>query len=194
MIENLLKIGGGIIGVIGAGLMFIIPPVGIAVGLFGAGLNLIGNWFTSKAEKRRKAVDNISNSLLSQVTKQRKAVTEKAIQNFEKYCSEVSKSIDSYFNELTEGLDDISNRLEKAQNSLDATVNYLNCGYAKRIIDWSLEQYEPLTVENTKKVITKVDRKFGQSITIQTKTEIELKISLEEIKQVLQEDIAITSN
>ncbi len=77
---------------------------------------------------------------------------------------------------------------------MDATVNYLNCGYAKRIIDWSLEEYEPLSVENTKKVIAKVDRKFGQSITIQTKTEIETKKSLEEMKQVLQEDIVITSN
>ena len=192
--RNFLKIGGGIIGVIGAGLMFVVPPVGIAVGLFGAGLNLIGNFFTSKTEKRRQAVDNISSSLRQQVMQQRKSIIEKSTNNFEKYCSDVSKSINSYFNELTDGLDDISNRLEKAQNSLDATVNCLNCGYAKRIIDWSTEQYEPLTVKNVKKIVAKVDRKFGQSITIQTKTEIELKKSLEEIKQVIQEDISIESH
>ena len=196
--RNFLKIAGGIIGVIGAGLMFVVPPVGIAVGVIGAGLNLIGNFFTSKTEKRRKAVDNISSSLRQQVMQQRKSIIEKSTNNFEKYCSDVSKSINSYFNELTDGLDDISNSLEKAQKSLDSTVNYLNCGYAKRILDWSTEQYEPLTEANVKKVVAKVKRQsareFRQSIIIQTKTEIKLKKSLEEIKQVIQEDISIKSH
>ena len=191
--RNFLKIGGGLIGVIGAGLMFVAPPVGIAVGLFGAGLNLIANLLPQKAEKRRKAVEQINRSLRYQVLKQRREITDKAVETFEQYCSDVSKSINSYFNELIEGLSDISNRLEKAQNSLDATVNYLNFGYAKRIIDWSTEQYEPLTVKNVKKVVAKVDRNFGQSITIQTTTKIELKKFLEQTKQVIQEDIVITS-
>ena len=191
--RSFLKIGGGLIGIMGAGLMFVAPPVGIAVGLFGAGLNLISNLLPQKAEKRRKAVEQINRSLRYQVLKQRREITDKTIETFEKYCSDVSKSISNYFNELIEGLDDITNRLEKAQRSLDATVNYLNSGYAKRLIDWSTEQYEPLTVENVKKAIAKVDRNFGQSITIQTTTEVEPKKSLEEIKQVIQEDIVITS-
>lgn len=148
----------------------------------------------SRKEKRRKAVANISNALREQINKQKRSVIESAIKELEKYCSNVSKSINSYFDELTNGLDDISNPLEKAQRSLDTTVNYLNCGYAKRIIDWSIEQYEPLGVANIKKVVAKVKREFGQSITIQTKTEIELKKSLEEIKQVIQEDISIESD
>ncbi len=190
-VQKLFKIGGGIIGLVGAGLMFVAPPIGIAVGLVGAGLNLISNWFTSKAEKRRKAVEQINRSLRYQVLKQRRAITDKAIENLEKYSSDIFTSINSYFDELTEGLDDISNQLQKAQSSLEATVNYLNSGYAKRIIDWSMEQYEPLTVENVKKAIAKVERNFGQNITIQTKAEIELKKSLSEIKQVIQEDISI---
>lgn len=192
--KNFLKIGGGIIGLVGAGLMFVAPPIGIAVGLFGAGLNLISNFFTSKTEKRRKAVDNISSLLRQQVMQQRKSIIQKSTNSLKKYCSDVSESLNNYFNELTDGLEDISNRLEKAQRSLDTTVNYLNCGYAKRIIDWSTEQYEPLTIANVKKVVAKVKREFGQSITIQTKTEIELKKSLEEIKQVIQEDISIESD
>ena len=191
--RNFFKIGGGIIGVLGAGLFFVAPPVGIAVGLFGTALNLISNLLPQGAEKRRKAVYNIANSLRQQIMRQRKSIIEKSTNNFENYCSKVSKSINSYFNELTDGLNDVSNCLENAQKSLDATVNYLNCGYAKRIIDWSIEQYEPLNVANVKKVVAKVDRKFGQSIIIQTKTEIELEKSLEEIKQVIQEDISIES-
>ena len=119
------------------------------------------------------------------------SITEKAHQNLEKYCRDVLININSYFYELTNGLEAISSELEKAQRSLDATINYLNSGYAKRIIDWSTEKYEALTVESTKKVITKVNREFGQKITIQTKTEIELKKPLEEIKQVIQENISI---
>ena len=189
--QKLFKIGGGVIALIGAGLMFVAPPLGIAVSLLGAGLNWISNWFTSKAEKRRTAVEKISNSLREQINKQKYSIAEKAHQNFETYCRDVLVNINSYFYELIEGLDDISNRLEEAQNSLDNTVNYLNSGYAKRIIDWSTEKYEALTVESTKKVITKVNREFGQKITIQTKTEIELKKPLEEIKQVIQENISI---
>ena len=189
-VKNLIKIGGSILGFAAFFLGFT-PFVAFAIPV---GFALVSKLFMSRKEKRRKAVDNISNALREQINKQKRSVIEIAIKNFEKYCSDVSESINSYFNELNDGLEDISNRLEKAQTSLDTTVNYLNCGYAKRIIDWSTEQYEPLTVKNTKKVIAKVDRKFGQSITIQTTTEIKLKKSLEEIKQVIQEDISIESH
>ena len=189
--KNLIKIGGSILG---AAAFFLGFAPFVAAFAIPVGFALVSNLFMSRKEKRRKAVANISNALREQINKQKRSVIESAIKELEKYCSNVSKSINSYFDELTNGLDDVSNCLENAQRSLDATVNYLNCGYAKRIIDWSTEQYEPLTVANVKKVVAKVDRKFGQSITIQSKTEIETKKSLEEMKQVLQEDIVITSN
>ena len=191
--KKLFKIGGGIIAAIGVGLA-LFPPlagIGIAVGLIGAALSFGSNLFTSREKKRCKAVENISQSLREQINRQKQSVIKQATKNYEKYCFKVYESIDSYFDELTEGLDDISNQLQEAQSSLDTTVNYLKCGYAKRIIDWSMDQYEPLTVENVKKVIAKVDRHFGQNITIQTKAEIELKKSLSEMKQVIQEDISI---
>lgn len=193
--KGLMTFGGGAIFAITAFVPFIFPVViPFAIPLIGIGLTLISGLFTSKKEKRRKAVENISNDLREQINKQKHSITEAAIRNFEKYCSDVSISINSYFNELTEGLNDISDRLEKAKSSLDATVNYLNSGYAKRIIDWSTEQHEPLTVESIKKVIAKVDRNFGQYMVIITKTAIELKKSLEEIKQVIQEDIYFDSH
>ena len=194
-VKTLFKIGGSLVALIAAfaPLGLVAAPIGLAAVVIGVSMGFISNFFTSKAEKRRKAVEQINRSLRYQVLKQRREIIDKTIENLEKYCSDVSKSINNYFNELIEGLDDISNRLDKAQKSLDATVNYLNCGYGKRIIDWSIEQYEPLTVENVKKAIAKVNRNFGQSITIQTTTEVELKKSLEEIKQVIQEDIVITS-
>ena len=188
-IKSWVKIGGSILGAAALFLGFA-PLIAIAIPV---GFALISSLFTSRKDKRSKAVEKISSSLKEQVKQQKKSITDKSTDNLEKYCRDYLVNINNYFHELTGGLDDISNRLEEAQNSLDATVNYLNCGYAKRTIDWSTEQYELLTVGNVKKVIAKVDRKFGHRITIKTKTEIELKKSLEEIKQVIQEDILIES-
>ena len=193
--KDLIKFGGGAIAVIAAFLPLVFPiAIPIAIPLIGIGLTWMSGLFTSRKEKRRQAVEKISNSLYKQIKKQQKSILEQVKNKFEKYCSDVSQSIHSYFDELTEGLDNISNQLEKAQNSLDATVNYLNYGYAKRIIDWSTEQYELITVANVKKNISKVERKFGKYITIKLKTPIELKKSLEQIKQVIQEDISFESD
>lgn len=50
------------------------------------------------------------------------------------------------------------------------------------------------SIKNVAKTIAKVDREFAHSIDIKTKTAIELKKSLDEMKQVLQEDISIESS
>ncbi len=187
--QNTVKYGGSILAVAGAGLALFFPPIGIAVGLIGGGLNLISNFFTSKEEKRRKAVAKISDSLGSQIRKQEKSVINQSVENIDNYCSDVSVNINSYFKELTEGLDEISSSLEKAQRSLDAKVNYLNHEYAKRIVDWITGKYEPLTTPNVKQIIVTVQRFFGRSITIKTINQITPKISLEEIRHILQERV-----
>ncbi|MGK7936360.1 MAG: GTPase [Xenococcaceae cyanobacterium] len=190
--KNLIKIGGGILALAGA-FLALASPIGIPLGLIGLGVSLVANLFTSKKEKRRKAVAKISSSLRSQIEKQKQTIIEEATKDFDKYCLGIHKSINSYFDELTEGLDSISTHLEKAEKSLANTVNYLNSGYAKRIIDWATEKNETLTVNNVERTIAKVQRNFGKSINIKTHSQIEDKKTLEELKQVLQEDISIIS-
>ena len=167
--KDLITIGGGLIAVVGAGLNFI-----------------ISNLFTSRKEQRRKAVAKRSSSLRSQIEKQKQNIIVEATKNFDKYCLDVHTSINSYFDELTEGLDSISTQLEKAEKSLANRVNYLNSGYAKRIIDWATEKNETLTVESAKRIVAKVQRNFSKSMTIETHSQVQLKKSLQEIKQVLQ--------
>lgn len=123
------------------------------------------------------------------MNKQKQSTHQQTKSNFDKYCFDISENINQYFAELIQGLEAISSELEKAQRSLDGTVNYLNRGYGKRIIDWATEQDDTLTITTAKRTIDKVQRKFGKSIEIKTKTNIELKKSCDEIKQVLQEDI-----
>lgn len=87
----------------------------------------------------------------------------------------------------------ISEQLATAKNKLDSSANYINRAYAKRIIDWCLNKYEPLTDESIRKIISKVQREFGKSIKIYTKLELKFTKSQNQLKKVLQEDVYISS-
>jgi len=92
---------------------------------------------------------------------------------------------------LIQGLEVIAEQLATAKRRLSDKANYLNRAYAKRIIDWCTEQYEPLTVESINRTIAKVKRDFGRSMNIQTKSEVKLRNSQEDINRILQEVISI---
>lgn len=189
--RDFFRIGGGILGLAVPIISLFAPPVGIVMGIIAAVGGIGAEFFKSKDKKRREAVQNITNSLSSQIISHKQNTLQQAKDDFTKSCDSVTKKIDAYFKDLIQGLEEISTHLESAQKGLDNTANYLNSAYAKRIIDWSTEQYEPLNDEGINKTIAEVKREFGNAITIQTKTEVQLRKSQEEMKQILQEDISI---
>ena len=190
--QKWMKFGGQILMGVGVLLSFTpLAPIGWAVGIIGGAVNIIGGMVKSREQKRNEAVARISKSLEKQLTKEKQAILKQAESNFSKYCSNVENNIKQYFDELIQGLEAISGELEKAQRSLNATINYLNYGYGKRIIDWATDRNDTLTVKSAKSNIAKIKRNFGNSIEIKTETNIELKKSLDEMKLVLQEDISI---
>lgn len=191
-----LQLGGALIAVGGLFLPLFGVSAAIAsvVGIVGGVASWLSQRFKSKEEKRREAVQNISNSLEDQLNQQKQNTLQQAESNFGNSCSSVAMSVHTYFEELIQSSEAIATYLETAKKRLDGTTNYLNRAYAKRIIDWSVEQYEPLSDEGINKTIAKVQRDFGRSITIQTKSEILPKKSQEDIKQVLQEDVFIQGN
>jgi tRNA U34 5-carboxymethylaminomethyl modifying GTPase MnmE/TrmE/uncharacterized tellurite resistance protein B-like protein len=191
--RHAMKIGGGILGLVGVVLSFTpLAPIGWAFTVVGTAANLLsGIFFKSKDKKRSEAVKKISDSLFSQLNSQKETTLQKAEKNFKKACDEVMTNIDNYFEELIEGLLAIATQLETAKNKLDGTANYLNRAYAKRIVDWCCEQHQPLTDESINRTVSKVERVFGRSMSIQTKSEVKLRKSLDDIKQVLQEDVSI---
>lgn len=189
--KNLLRIGGGIMGVAGAVLFFFAPPIGIAMGIVGTAINFVTGLFKSEKQKQEEAAQNISQSLTSQLDDYQYKTLQQAEKEFNKYCNSVANSVNNYFEELIVGLEAIAEELNKAKTKLDNNANYLNRAYAKRIIDWSLGKYEPLNDNAILKTIAKVKRDFGKTMTIQTKSEINLNKSPEEIKLVLQEDVSI---
>jgi hypothetical protein len=189
----MLRFSGNLLGVLGASALLFAAPVGIFIGITGTCLHLISNFLKSEEQKRREAVENIRNSL----NKQFKSELEKALKNaedsFNKYSKDVESNISDYFNELIANLEQIIKHLENTQNKLDGCADNLNRAYAKRIVDWCADKYEPLTDEGILTTIAQVDRDFGRNIKIQTKSEFKSKRFQKIINQVLQEDISIIS-
>jgi methionine synthase II (cobalamin-independent) len=185
----LLRFGGQILSIVG----LFIPPIRFLSVIAGGIFSGLAGLFKSQEQKRREAVQNISVSLIEQLTQHKHTTLQQAVTNFNKYCSDVSTNINTYFEELIAGLDAILVQLEAAKSKLSGTANYLNCAYAKRIIDWCIEQHEPLTDEGINRTVAKVERDFGRSMNIQTKSKFQLRKSQDDIKRVLQEDVSIQS-
>jgi GTP-binding protein EngB required for normal cell division len=191
-LKNVVKIGGTVLTIAGSLLMFTpLAPVGIVIGFVGAIAGIVSWFFTSKEQKRREAVNKISNSLHKQMARYIKEIIGQSQNNFNSYSADINSHIQNYFDDLIYGLESIGTQLQAAKNKLDDATNYLNRAYAKRIVDWCLRKYEPLTDLAINTTIAKVDRDFGRSMTIYPKVEIILQKSQpDEIKQVLQEDVS----
>ncbi|MEG4939227.1 GTPase [Microcoleus sp. F4-D5] len=192
--RDFVRIGGSILGIAGTVIgLFVAPPVGLAIGIVTAIFSMMTELFKSKDEKRREAVINISTSLETQLNTQRQNTLQQAQSDFGKYSDSVTTNINIYFEELIGGLEAIATQLEEAKHKLSDTASYLNRAYAKRIIDWSTEQQEPLTVQGIKQTIYKVERDFGRSMKIVTKSQVQPLKSLDDIKHILQEDISFSN-
>lgn len=185
--SDFVQIAGKVMTVAGSVLAIVFAPLGLLgvagwlVGLFNSG------------EKRRKAVKHISTSLNQQLKEQEAKVLKQSRKNFQDYCQSVAAVVDEYFVELIEGIEMISSQLKTAQEKLEASANYLNRAYAKRIVDWATDQSEPLTDTAINQKIYRINRVFGKSFQIETNTALSLSKSEKEICKVLQENISLQS-
>ena len=188
--RHAMRIGGSILGLVGA-FVVLANPIGWVFVIAGTASGLLSGLFKSKDKKRREAAQEITSSLKIQLNEHKQDILQKAKDNFGKSCETVMATIDIYFEELIQGLEAIAIELKTAQGKLEGTANKLNRAYAKRIIDWCSERYEPLTNQNIDDAIAKVSRDFGRSMTIKTKSSLELRKQQDEINRVLQEDVSI---
>ncbi|MBW4565834.1 MAG: 50S ribosome-binding GTPase [Mojavia pulchra JT2-VF2] len=193
-LRNLMKMGGNLLVIAAPIIGLFIPPVAAVVGIIGFALHQISGWIKSKEQKRREAVQNISKSLSNQLTHHQQNIIQQAQNDFKKYTDAVADSINIYFQEMIKGLEIISKQLETAKSRLNDKSNYINRAYAKRIIDWGVGKHEPLTDEVIIKIIAKVERDFGSSMKIHTKSKLRLSKSLRDITRILQEDISIQAS
>ena len=191
--RGFVRIGSSLLLIASAIITFFAPPIGLAIGIVSGVVNGIVGMFKSQDEKRREAVINISTSLESQLNTHRQSTLQQAKGDFGKYSDSVTTNINIYFEELIAGLEAIATQLEEAKKKLSGTANYLNRAYAMRIIDWCTEENETLTDERINETIAKVHRDFGRNMKIVTKSKIQPRKSLEDIKLILQEDISFSN-
>jgi GTP-binding protein EngB required for normal cell division/uncharacterized tellurite resistance protein B-like protein len=190
--RDLIRIGRNILAVVGIALSFTpFAPVGIFLSVAAGILSFFTNIFKSRDQKRQESVHRISESLYNHVEEHKQKNLMQAKQNFYEYCNSINSTVDIYFEELIQGLDEIVNSLSKAKDKLFNTENYLNCAYSKRILDWATGTQEPLSDSNIKKSIEKVDRNFGYDIKIQSRMNLNMKKTQDEIQNILQENILI---
>ncbi|QLE40155.1 GTPase [Nostoc sp. C052] len=189
--KDMLRIGSAVIAVTTSiTMLFAVPPLGIIMAI-GTVISTFTNFFKSKKEKQLEAAKKINQSLNNQLEEYQRQTLAKAKEEFSKHCNAINVNINNYFDELIQGIEKINKQLVKAESRLYNSADHLNHVYAKRIIDWCFDKYEPLTDEGIIKTIDKVERDFGRSITIQTKSELKFRKSQETINRVLQEDVSI---
>jgi len=190
--KDFVRISGMVLVAAGAILTFVFPPLGL-LGVAGGIVSWLSGQFKSQDQKRHEAVKNISKFLSEQLEEQQEQVIQQAKENFEKSSQVIATTIDDYFEELIEGVGAIATQLKSTQGKLSNASNYLNRAYAKRIVDWATDQYEPLTDITISKKIRRVNRVFGRSLQIQTITTLPLTKSQDEICNVLQERVSVQS-
>lgn len=191
--KGFFNIVGGLLGVAGA-IAFLfaggfIP--GIVMTVTGVVMGLVANLFKSKAEIKKEAVEKISKSLLQQIDKYEEEQTNQVTADFRKNCNQVKAEVKTYLHQLVAGLETISQQLKTSQSNLDQQVNFLNCAYGKRIIDWSQKHYEPLTQDAINREVASVTRDIGKSITIEAKKNVSITRTQEELDSILQEKVVI---
>ncbi len=181
---------GLLVAALGTTLVSIFPPLGL-LSVAGGIVSFLAGLFQSRDKQRRKAVAKISSSLRKQLKKQQTRTLEQSQESFQNYCQSIAAAVDSYLEELIQGVEAIASQLKTAQEKLAHAANYLNCAYAKRIVDWATDQPGPLNDISISEKVHAVNRDFGRTLQIQTTLALPLTKSPEEICTILQEHVSI---
>lgn len=188
--KDFVRLTGMALVAAGAVLAFVFPPLGL-LGVAGGLVSWASSWFESRDEKRRKAVKRLAKSLTHQLDEQQHTVLHQAPEALASYCQSVGDAVDDYFTGLVQGIEALAAELDGAQAQLANAADTLNRAYAKRIVDWATDQYEPLTDAAITRTIHHVERRFGHHLHIYTTTDLPPHKSPEQICQILQEQVTI---
>lgn len=190
-VRKILQFSGiGIVAIGSAVTLFAgAATLGAPIVLLGTFLGVISGLFKSEKQKRKEAAEKIRSALEEQLKDNREKVIHNSQIDFDKHCDLVASNINQYFDDLLQGLTLINNYLKSTCNNLKSSSNYLNRAYAKRILDWAVDRYEPLTESGIIGDIAKVDRDFGKTMEIKINKQVEINKSPSEFKEILQEDV-----
>lgn len=156
-----------------------------------AAVGFIASLFESKASKRRKAVAKISRALESQIEKQEKQIVEDALAYFRDQCLLGAAEVKEYFRLSSEGLSFVGKTLESGAEKLQKQSHILNTHFAARIIDFASNKPSESSAQALRNQINKVDRKVGESISIEVSSKMKVPKNMNIIESMIQEKIIL---
>ena len=196
MTKTALKWGGNALGVAAAVMAFIpgLQLFALGAGILAAGFRIFSDWFTSRAEKRSKAVAAISKSLRTQLTQSRDQIIPAQKAALRKMHADTTNALDAYFSVMVSGLRDLEVELSKAAKDLGVAQGRIGFAYAMRVIDFAEGVTGELSEHRIQSTVAGFKREIGRSLQIQVHKPVKLLRSSEELSQILQERISITIN
>lgn len=182
--KELIGLGGALLGA----LAFFPPfaPFALFLGGAGAVFGLLASGLRSKHQRQSEAVSHIRAQLAKQLSSNEKKVLEQTQRQIEKYSKTITTAVEDYFKQLSDGLKQIADCLQNAEESLREIAHQLNKAYARRILEFA---------SGKKHEVSHVQREFGIKIQIWPATsdfpKPPFRKSGEELSQILQETIII---
>ena len=188
-----IGLSGSVLGLAGAiilaipGVGQVLAAVGAVLAAVGFAVSLISLLFKSKETKIKEAKQSLYDNLCKQFDANQTTIKEQTLSNFLEHHNEVTKTISSKFSSITQSLDGILLKMKPLLKIISENENDLNKIYAARIMNYCAKKPIFTLEGNASEII--VERDFGKCMTIIHPLAKQLKISDDEISNILQEEI-----
>jgi GTP-binding protein EngB required for normal cell division len=187
--RTLMKVTGIALTVTGALLALAGAPLTLPVALVALVIKLVASLFESQSTKRAKAVRAIEKSLRQQLDSYHAKVEKKVSAKLKSRAKLITLGYTDYFTQLADATSSLSSQISMAAAGLGQASADASRLFAKRVVDWAENRYEPLSRSAVDHRIDGVRRAFGVTMTIFIKKRPHLKKSAEALTQTLQERI-----
>ncbi|MXX14684.1 MAG: hypothetical protein F4Z86_14770 [Gemmatimonadetes bacterium] len=187
--RNTVRIGGGLVGLVG-GIIVVSNPIGwIAVGI-GTLLGLVASFFQSKDKKRLKAVTKLRNTLRKELNSQKGKVLKEQTKEFEKCSKKLRQNVFQHFELLNESIKAIGSLCRAGEDDLGREVDSINRAYASRVLQWLTQN--PKSEITLEEQVSAVNRQCGNRMEIRTSLLKQQIRPGEDVRRALQEDLEIS--
>ena len=185
------RLTSGALGLAGAIVLAVLGsnPVGWALTIVGALGGLLTMAFSSKEKRRQSAIDKVYTAVSEEIKKETPGQIDRLVKEIKKELINNADNINAIFNDLIKGLEWTRNMAWKMADEYTSEIDMINKVYAWRIVQFLESGNEKIDYDVIAREICNVDRSNKDSIVIETRSAH--KVSTDELKTVLAEDIII---
>lgn len=190
-LHNTAKWGGSLLGLAGSVLFVVGGSLAWPVTIGAIVIGLLANVFSSKEEKKKKAVSAIASSLSSHLDEQSKQVIQDATTSFDKQSQATAELLREYFESTARRMKAVAKALSGAADHLTAQVEAMNRQFAARVLATVVPEASALTADDILPLIHRVEREVGKQMTIYVKRSLKLLDGWEKVSEVIQEQVCL---